>query len=101
MTIGQATPASSIPTTTTLRRAYFHAIKRPVQVDITSARAVMPKNTFIGSGLGAGEAVVGGSDFADSGFGASGLGPSAFGTPEGAAFRGGRYRVPFLCNCER
>ena len=64
-------PARSMPTTTALRRAYFHDIKSPVQVDITRARAVAAKNIFIGSGLGAGEAGVGAGDFEASGLGAS------------------------------
>src|SRR5665213_851133 len=93
---GQAIPARSTPTTEALRRAYFHDIKSPVRVDITRARAVAAKNTFMGSGLGAGEVGVGAG-----GLGTSGFGASAFAGADGAAFRGGRYRVPFLCNCER
>ncbi len=98
---GQVIPARSMPTTTALRRAYFHDIKSPVQVDITRDRAVAAKNIFIGSGLGAGEAGVGAGDFEASGLGESAFGPSSLAGAEGAAFRGGRYRVPFLCNCER
>ena len=60
---GQAIPARSIPTTTAFRRTYFQAMKRPVQVDITSARAVAAKNIFIGSGPGAGEVGGGEGDF--------------------------------------
>jgi hypothetical protein len=84
-----------------LRRAYFHDIKSPVQVDVKSAKAVAVKNTFMGIGLGAGEAGVGAGDLAASGLGESAFGPLAFAGADGAAFRGGGYRVPFLCNCER
>ena len=94
-------PARNIPPTTALRRAYFQDIKSPVKVDITRARAVAAKNTFMGSGLGAGDAGVGGEGLGTSGFGASTFGPSAFAGADGAAFREGRYRVPFLCSCER
>jgi hypothetical protein len=91
----------SAPTNTVLRRAYFHDMKRPVQVDIPRARAVAAKNIFVGSGLGACEAGVGARDFGDSDLGISVFGPSIFAGVGGAAFRGARYRVPFLCNCER
>jgi len=90
-----------MPTTTALRRAYFHDIKSPVQVDITRDRAVAAKNIFIGSGLGAGEVGVGAGDFEASGLGASAFSLSGLAGAEGTSFRGGRYRVPFLCNCER
>jgi hypothetical protein len=98
---GQVIPARSMPPTTTLRRAYFHDIKSPVQVDIPRARAAAAKNIFVGSGLEAGEAGVGAGDFEASSLGASTFGPSASAGAEDAGFRGGRYRVPFLCNCER
>ena len=90
-----------MPTATALRRAYFDDIKTPVQVDITRDRAVAAKNILIGSGLGTGEAGVGAGDFEASGLRASAFGPSALAGAAGAALRGGRYRVPFLCNCER
>jgi hypothetical protein len=76
-------------------------MKSPVQVDITRARAVATKNIFIGSGLGAGEAGVGARDFGAAGLGTSAFGPSAVAGAEDAAFRGARYRVPFLWSCER
>lgn len=49
-------PARSTPTTTIFSRAYFHDMKSPVQVDITSASAVAAKNILMGNGLGADEA---------------------------------------------
>ncbi len=99
--VGQTTPARSMPTTMAFRREYFHDIKSPVQVDITSAKAVAPKNIFNGSGLGVDGAGVGGGYLGESGFGASSFGPSVLGGPKGAVFLGARYRVPFLCNCDR
>jgi hypothetical protein len=84
-----------------LRRPYFHDINGRVRVDITSASAVAPKNTFMGSGFGAGDAAAGAGDFGTSDLGESGFGPSAFAPAGGAALRGGSYSVPFLCNCER
>jgi hypothetical protein len=89
-------PAKNTPPTRTLRRAYFQDMKSPVHVDIRRAKAVAPKNIFIGSGFGAADAVAGAGDFGSSGFG-----PSAFVGAGGVALRGGKYRVPFLCNCER
>jgi hypothetical protein len=94
-------PARNIPPTTALRRAYFHDINSPVQVDVTSASAVAPKNTFMGSGFGAGDGAAGAGDFGTSDLGGSGFGPSAFAPAGGAVLLGGRYSVPFLCNCER
>jgi hypothetical protein len=98
---GQVIPARNMPTTMALRREYFHDIKSPVQVEITRDRAVAAKNIFIRRGLGAGEAGVGAEGFEASGLSASAFGPSALAGAETAAFRGGKYRVPFLCNCER
>lgn len=65
-------------------------MKSPVHVDITRARAVALKNTFIGSGLGAGDDGAGKGAFGVSGLGASSLGPSAFALAGGAVLRGGR-----------
>jgi hypothetical protein len=84
---GQVIPARSMPTTTALRRAYFHDIKSPVQVDIMRDRAVAAKNIFIGRGLGAGEVGVGAGDFE-----ASGLSASAFARPPLRARRGPPFR---------
>jgi hypothetical protein len=83
-------PARKTPPTTALRRAYFQDMKSPVHVDITRARAVAPKNTFIGSGLGAGDAGAGAGDFGGSDLGASGFVPLAFTLAGGGALRGGR-----------
>ena len=87
---GTAIPAVSTPTNRTLRRAYFHAMKSPVHVDVTRARAVALKNTFMGSGLGTGEAGADGEDFGASDLGTSGLGLSGFTLTGGGALRVGR-----------
>ena len=72
--------------TTPLRRAYFHDINSPVQVDIESAKAVAPENIFIGSGLGGSEATDGGGGFGESNFGTSALSPSVFAGAGGSPF---------------
>ena len=94
-------PAMNTPPTTAFRRAYFQDMKSPVHVEITRARAVAPKNIFIGRGLGEGGADAGAGVFGTSGLGASSFGPSSFTVAGAAVFRDGRYKVPFLCNCER
>ncbi len=83
-------PARKIPPTTALRRAYFQDMKSPVHVDIIRARAVAPKNTFIGSGLGTSNAGARAGDFGGSDLDGSGFGPSVFALAGGAALSGGR-----------
>ncbi len=71
--LGTRIPAASTAKTYDLRRAYFHAMTMPVQVEITNASAVAAKKHFIGSGFGAADVVNGSGGFGAAGFGASGF----------------------------